>query len=363
MLDDAIKLAAAADYVNAGTVEFLVSPEDGNYYFIECNPRIQVEHTVTEQVTGIDLVETQFHIAGGASLASLGLADQAAVGTARGYAIQARVVATGGGTITGYKEPSGPGIRVDGCGYLGYAPPSQFDPLLAKLICTSNSTRTLPSAIARTLAALDEFHIGGLPTNLAQLRAILGKSDIGNGDARTTLMAEHAELSSDNLGQSSGEAVGFLEQQASALIGPGSGQKKSQFESNLPPLEIGDSATGLECPMDGTILEWSVVAGARVNVGETLFVISAMKMEAAVAAPCSGTVTAIQTVRVGDAVIAGQVVAGITPDTGDAERDLAALDINETWTPKSRPCSNWPKPVWRPVPKTPAWSDSVRAAN
>ena len=111
MLNDAVKLVQAADYVNAGTVEFLVSPEDGQYHFIECNPRIQVEPTVTEQVTGIDLVEAQFHIAGGASLASLGLAGQGSI-LARGFAIQVRVVAQGAGSITGYKEPSGAGIRV-----------------------------------------------------------------------------------------------------------------------------------------------------------------------------------------------------------------------------------------------------------
>ncbi|MDP7546956.1 MAG: biotin/lipoyl-containing protein, partial [Alphaproteobacteria bacterium] len=337
MLDDAIKLAKAADYVNAGTVEFLVSPESGGYYFIECNPRIQVEHTVTEQVTGIDLVETQFHIAGGASLESLGLGDQTAIGAARGYAVQIRVVAQGSGTITGYKEPSGPGIRVDACGYLGYAPPSQFDPLLAKLICTSNSGSALSSAVERTLAALDEFHIGGLPTNLSQLRAILEKPEVRIGDARTSLMAEHPDLSPDASdrapGRTASEAVSFLEQQAAALITPGSGQKSAQFLSNLPPLEVTDGATGLECPMAGSILELSLVEGARVNAGDTLLVISAMKMEAAVAAPCSGTITAIQTVRAGDDVVAGQIVAAITPDAGDAARDLAERDVNETWTP------------------------------
>ena len=333
MLDDAITLAKAADYVNAGTVEFLVSPESGAYYFIECNPRIQVEHTVTEQVTGVDLVETQFHIAGGASLASLGLADQAAIGAPRGYAVQARVVAQGGGTITGYKEPSGPGIRVDGCGYLGYTPPTQFDPLLAKLICTSSSSGTLAAAVERTLAALDEFHIGGLPTNLAQLRAILEIPALRDGDARTSLMAEHPDLSAGSALKAAGEAVSFLEQQAAALIKPGFGQKSAQFKSSLPPLAIAESATGLECPMAGTILELSLVEGSRVNAGDTLLVISAMKMEAAVPAPCSGTVTTIQPVRMGDEVVAGQVVAEITPDAGDAARDLAERDINETWTP------------------------------
>ena len=93
ILADAVKLARAARYENAGTVEFLVNPETGEHFFIECNPRIQVEHTVTEQVTGFDLVEAQFRIAAGASLAALGLADQKSVGVPRGFAVQARVVA------------------------------------------------------------------------------------------------------------------------------------------------------------------------------------------------------------------------------------------------------------------------------
>src|SRR5581483_1489345 len=111
ILADAVKVARAAGYVNAGTVEFLVAPGTGQHYFIECNPRIQVEHTVTEQVTGIDLVEAQFRIAAGETLAALGLPDQAAVGAPRGFAVQARVVAAGPGTITAYKEPAGPGVR------------------------------------------------------------------------------------------------------------------------------------------------------------------------------------------------------------------------------------------------------------
>ena len=89
ILADAIKLVQAAEYVNAGTVEFLVAPETGEHFFIECNPRIQVEHTVTEQVTGVDLVEAQFLIAAGATLASMGLGDQDAVGAPRGFAVQA----------------------------------------------------------------------------------------------------------------------------------------------------------------------------------------------------------------------------------------------------------------------------------
>ena len=158
---------------------------------------------MTEQVTGIDLVEAQFHIASGDSLASLGLGNQSAIGAPRGYAIQARVVAQGTGEINAYKEPSGVGVRVDACGYLGYTPPPQFDPLLAKLICTSGSLHSrqatgtgsaYTSTIKRTLNALDEFHIGGLQTNLAQLHAILSQPQFQAGDARTTLFDEVQQL-------------------------------------------------------------------------------------------------------------------------------------------------------------------------
>ena len=97
---DALVLARAANYVNAGTVEFLVDPALGERYFIECNPRIQVEHTVTEAVTGIDLVEAQFRIAAGERLGELGITHQSDIAPPRRFAVQARVLATGAGTIT-----------------------------------------------------------------------------------------------------------------------------------------------------------------------------------------------------------------------------------------------------------------------
>ena len=166
---DAVVLVKAAGYRNAGTVEFLIVPESGEYFFIECNPRIQVEHTVTEAVMGIDLVEAQLLIAGGASLVSLGLGDQQAVGSPRGYAVQARVVITGPGTMAGYKEPTGHGVRVDSCGYAGYTPPTHFDPLVAKVIAASVTPPTLEAALTRSRRAIAEFHIDGIPTNLGQL--------------------------------------------------------------------------------------------------------------------------------------------------------------------------------------------------
>ena len=317
ILADAIKLVRAAEYVNAGTVEFLVSPETGEYFFIECNPRIQVEHTVTEQVTGVDLVEAQFHIAAGATLASIGLGDQDAVGAPRGFAVQARVVARGAGVMGAYKEPSGPGVRVDACGYLGYAPPPQFDPLFAKVIGSSSSAATFESAVDRTLRALDEFHVAGLPTNLGQLRAILSHPAVRAGDARTTLLADEPELmgdSPDATNSANGAALALLEQQAmtvgaNAGLSSAANASVATSASLLPALPIEGDQRAVACPMDGTVVEVSANEGASVAAGETVLVISAMKMETLVTAPCAGVVSAVQPLVVGDSVSVGQVVA------------------------------------------------------
>ena len=315
MLTDAITLVQAASYVNAGTVEFLVSPETGEYFFIECNPRIQVEHTVTEQVTGIDLVEAQFHIAAGATLASLGLGDQHAVGAPRGFAVQARVVATSTGRLTAYKEPSGVGIRVDACGYLGYAPPPQFDPLLAKLICTSGA---YAAAIERTLHALDEFHIGGLQTNVHQLRAILSHPLVQAGDARTSLLTEAPEIISVSFSIAEGSPLALLEQQAAKMGKTGVAALSSvqSFQSSatrMSALEVAEGQETVECPIESAVAEIRVREGDTVSLGDTLLVVSAMKMETMLTASCAGIVTAMQPLQVGDTVAAGQVVAVVSP--------------------------------------------------
>ncbi len=336
ILADAIKLASAAGYVNAGTVEFLVSPETGEHFFIEANPRIQVEHTVTEQVTGIDLVEAQFHIASGATLAALGLGDQRAVGAPRGFAVEARVVARGAGTISAYKEPSGTGVRVDACGYLGYAPPPQFDPLLAKVIGSSSSTTSFASAVDRTLRALDEFHIGGLPTNLAELRAILSHPDVRAGDARTSLLEEAPEIlraAAPSAGANGAGPLALLQKQAATLRPYGSVPAGAIRGSPSPPLEAAARERGVECPMAGAVVELRVREGDAVAAGDTVLVVSTMKMETLIAAPCSGTVTAVQGLRAGDAVAAGQVVALIEPANGGAQRRAASgsRGAEETW--------------------------------
>ena len=328
ILADAIKLAQAAEYVNAGTVEFLVEPESGSHYFIECNPRIQVEHTVTEQVTGVDLVEAQFRIAAGASLESLGLGDQQAIGAPRGFAVQARVVARGTGSLSAYKEPSGPGIRVDACGYVGYAPPPQFDPLLAKVVCSSSSAGSFASAVDRTARALDEFHIGGVATNLGQLRAILGHPTVRTGDARTSLLAEEPALLATAGDGAGNGALALMRQQATAMGIAASGGTAAG--ATAPALEVDSSQEAVACPMAGSVLEVRAQDGDRVSAGDTLLVVSAMKMESEVTAPCNGVVAAIQALSPGDTVDAGQVFAAIAPAEG-AKRHVASAE--ETWAP------------------------------
>jgi acetyl/propionyl-CoA carboxylase alpha subunit/acetyl-CoA carboxylase carboxyltransferase component len=323
ILADAVKLARAARYENAGTVEFLVDPESGEHFFIECNPRIQVEHTITEQVMGFDLVEAQFRIAAGASLASLGLADQKSVGTPRGFAVQARVVAQGTGTLSAYREPSGPGVRVDACGYVGLAPPPQFDPLLAKLICQSGSSGSFESAVDRTRRALDEFQIVGVPTNGDQLRAILAHPEFRKGNARTTLLSEAIEPSKAKAG-----ALQFLDQQVAAL-GRGRGAA-----SAIParPLPVPPGHEPIESPHAGSVVEIKAREGAAVKAGDLLFVVSAMKMETSVTAPCAGVIATLASVAVGDSVDGSQILAVIKPAAG-AAKAAPPLTADESWAP------------------------------
>ncbi|MHB8384424.1 MAG: ATP-binding protein, partial [Candidatus Binataceae bacterium] len=334
ILEDALRLARAAGYVNAGTVEFLVSPERGEHFFIECNPRIQVEHTVTEQVTGIDLVEAQFRIAAGETLKALGIADQAAVKAPRGFAIEARIVASGTGVLTAYKEPTGPGVRVDSCGYVGYAPPPQFDPMFAKLICQSNSTHSFGSALDHTLRALEEFHIAGLTTNLEQLRAVLSHPALRAGDARTSLFSEYPELAAPTgIKASASRPLALLEQQATKLQRGKAALVVSGAQPASASLAVPSGEQGVESPMAGSIIELAVETGATVEAGATLMIISAMKMETAITAPCAGVVTDIRPAEIGATVAAGQIIATIAPTERGHDATSPRRYSNDTWAP------------------------------
>ncbi|WP_332643020.1 pyruvate carboxylase [Aeromicrobium sp.] len=198
MCADAVRFAESINYSCAGTVEFLLG-KDGRYVFIEMNPRIQVEHTVTEEVTNVDLVQAQMRIAAGETLADLELDVQENI-KARGFALQCRITTedpSNGfrpdtGQITSYRSPGGPGVRLDGgTVYTGATISAHFDSMLSKLTCRG---RDFATAVGRAERALGEFHVGGVSTNITFLKGVLANADFRDGGVTTTFIDEHPEL-------------------------------------------------------------------------------------------------------------------------------------------------------------------------
>lgn len=194
--DDAVAFARQIGYSCAGTVEFLLD-ERGNHVFIEMNPRIQVEHTVTEEITDVDLVSSQLRIAAGQSLADLGLSQEAIV--PHGAALQCRITtedpANGfrpdTGRITAYRSPGGAGIRLDGGTLLGADVSAHFDSMLVKLTCRG---RDFGTAVRRARRAVAEFRIRGVSTNIPFLQAVLDDADFVAGRVTTSFIDERPEL-------------------------------------------------------------------------------------------------------------------------------------------------------------------------
>ncbi len=189
---DAVAFARQIDYTYAGTVEFLLD-ERGHHVFIEMNPRIQVEHTVTEEITDVDLVASQLRIADGETLDDLGLSQDSL--QVRGAAMQCRITtedpANGfrpdTGRITGYRSPGGAGIRLDGGSHLGAEISAHFDSMLVKLTCRG---RDFSTAVARARRALAEFRIRGVSTNIPFLQAVVNDPDFRAGRVTTSFIDE-----------------------------------------------------------------------------------------------------------------------------------------------------------------------------
>ena len=193
MGEAAIAIARAVDYDNAGTMEFLLDPE-GHYYFIEMNPRIQVEHTVTEQITAIDIVRSQISIAAGQPL-EIRQEDV----TLQGHAIQCRINAEDArnnfrpctGTITAYLSPGGIGVRIDGAVYKDYTVPPYYDGLLAKLIVRG---RTWDETVSRMHRSLEEYVLRGVKTTIPFLKKIMEEPDFRAGRFDTSFLETHPNL-------------------------------------------------------------------------------------------------------------------------------------------------------------------------
>ncbi len=357
----AVRLAGSVGYRNLGTFEFLVDAtgrvDAPPFIFIEANARLQVEHTVTEQVTGVDIVQAQLRLAGGESLADLGLDDERAA-EPRGYAIQCRVnmetplpdgsVRPGGGTLSAYDPPSGPGVRVDGFGYAGYTTSGLYDSLLAKVICHSPSPR-FEDAIARTRRALSEFRLEGVSTNISFLQNVLASDDFAQAAIHTRWVDEQiAALAAPPAEQrqryvastppASEVADGFAGARVRsddplALFAHDQSmkaQKASQQKAQGPAQPSGpDGSVGMVAPIQGTIVAIAVAEGDTVLAGQPVAVVEAMKMEHEIKADRSGVVRQV-TMAAGDVVREGYPIVFI--EERDVEGAYAggddALDLD-----------------------------------
>lgn len=246
---DAVAFAKEIGYQNAGTVEFLIDtigPNAGKHVFIEMNPRIQVEHTVTEEVTDVDLVQSQLKIAAGATLAELGLSQEGI--KPHGFALQCRITtedpAAGfrpdTGMITTYRSPGGAGIRLDGGTVTTGAEVSpHFDSMLVKLITRG---RDFESAVSRARRALAEFRIRGVATNINFLQAVLADETFASGNLSTHFIDERPELMTGKTSQDRGTKV--LQWLAEVTVNKPYGERggKSGPELKLPKLDLSTPA-------------------------------------------------------------------------------------------------------------------------
>ncbi len=352
LTDAAIRIAQSVRYDNLGTFEFLVDAsggDDAEFAFIEANPRLQVEHTVTEEITGVDLVKTQLLLAAGNTLAEMGL-RRADLPRPRGFAIQLRINAESmaadgtarpsGGKISAFEPPSGPGIRVDTCAHTGYAANPRFDSLIAKLIARSSST-DFADVVTKAYRALCEFRIEGVATNVGFLQTLLKHPDFVAHRVHTRFVEDKiAELTADDSAahrrlyfqpaaapRLAGAKVdttdplavlhhGKSEAAEPAAPAPAIAQPVSSYAIAAP-----ENTIAVAAPMQGTIVSFDVREGDAVRQGQQLLVMEAMKMEHVIHSPSSGIVRRI-TVGKGDTVFEGHPLVFI--EEGEVDASLAA---------------------------------------
>jgi len=350
LLGAAVAIARAVRFGSIGTVEFLVEGDGAaaRLFFIEANARLQVEHTVTEEVTGIDLVKLQIQLAAGRSLAGLGLA-QREVPAPRGFAVQARVnmetmredgtAVPAGGRITAFEPPSGPGIRVDSFAYAGYQTSTNFDALLAKVIAHAPGGG-IAAALGRARRALGELLIEGVATNTAFLQALLRRPELETGDIYTGYIegelaglvreagafepaaAPGRDPRRDRAGGLAGVRLDAGDPLAVLHYGktPGAGGEAAGFPGE-------DGLSAVRAPIQGTVIALDVAEGDDVRAGQRLLVMEAMKMEHVIVADVSGRVAKVA-VAVGDAVYEGHALALIEEGAGGGAGDAVEAAPN-----------------------------------
>jgi len=320
-------IARAAGYVGAGTCEFLVA-QDGMVSFLEVNTRLQVEHPVTEETSGVDLVRAQFAIADGQRLKG---ADPAP----RGHSIEFRINAEDAGrgflpapgTVTRWQLPTGPGVRVDAGYVLGDTVPGAFDSLLAKLVVTGSSRR---QAIERARRALAEFDVGGMPTIIPFHRAVLEdpaftsepfrvhtrwiETEFGTGIPpydETSATPEPSERDRVTV-EVDGRRLEVVLPAGLGAGAAGSGRSRSGPPSHRRGGAATSAVSGdsLTAPMQGTIVKVAVQDGQKVAAGELVVVLEAMKMEQPINAHKAGTISDLHA-EVGSSVQSGEALCRI----------------------------------------------------
>ncbi|MEZ5557642.1 MAG: carboxyl transferase domain-containing protein [Pseudomonadales bacterium] len=354
----ALKLARAVGYQSLGTFEFLVETEAQRFYFIEANARLQVEHTVTEAVTGIDLVRLQLELARGATLRDLGCGPDEVPGP-RGFALQARVnmetmqgdgtARPAGGVLSAFDPPTGPGIRTDTFGYTGYQTNPNFDSLLAKVIVHSPFGGHA-AAVKAADRALGDFRIEGVDTNIAFLRSLLAHPALTDMTVTTRFVDLHAgELigaaapapryfagaSSGSAARGSKAGARMSSSDPLAVLAYGKGgtpgaQVDDGATMTAPPTSGPEGSVALQAPMQGTIVSIELAAGDDVRANQAVLIMEAMKMEHEIRATVGGTVREL-TVEPGDTVFTGHVLAYIEEraELGAAEEQATQVNLDE----------------------------------
>ena len=312
----ALAMATAAGCSSLVTFEFLADASDpSRFWFLEANPRLQVEHTVTEEVSGLDLVRAQLLLAAGADLRSLGIPAGLSA-PARGTAVQLRVnaevmdadgtVRPAVGTATRFDLPGGPGVRVDTAGHVGWRSNPRMDPLLAKVVVHVPEP-DMAVAVAQASLALAELRIDGVATNAPLLANLLGHPAVGAG-------AVHTRFIEENLADLVPEETGAPAPAGTAMAAPAPGA-------------VGKAVAA---PLQSTVVAVDVAVGDEVPAGAQLAVLEAMKMEHVVTAPVGGRVTAVIATP-GQALSEGEPLLFLEAlETGQAAADGA----EEAWDPE-----------------------------
>jgi acetyl/propionyl-CoA carboxylase alpha subunit len=373
LAEAAVRLAETVHYNNVGTFEFLVAAteqnqitENAEFAFIEANPRLQVEHTVTEEVTGTDLVQIQLQLAAGRALTELGL-HQSSAPQPRGFALQVRInmetmssdgsIRPAGGLITAFDAPSGPGIRVDSFAYAGYRTSPRFDSLLAKLVGYSGSSQFADVA-AKTYRALCEFKIEGVPTNIPFLQNLLRHPEFLTHRVYTRFVEDRlAELTSSSNGvhqrlffdlapvHLTSESPGARPARAGAkldsidplaVLAHGKGEDNTPAppntfamvgDANLHDMTGPEGAVPVRAPIQGTIVSVDVKEGDLVRKGQQLLIMEAMKMEHVIQADLSGVVRQVIVVQ-GDTIFEGHPLVFINEREVELEQTTQVEQID-----------------------------------